>query len=294
MKSYWTTTKPDGTPITDGRLCKVYDAEDGTIPVRVYGRTREEIESKVDRTLMTAQSTLVRERESRNGNGNGQKPLAFGPVSADPPRDPRILSPDETMRLTAELNDPAKSANASYRLTESERAKRSQAQEQYLAVCRAFPGRHPDFFNHKTNRTLLINKALLTVGQDISLITAEVLDQCYADLVSADALLTEEEVREQPPANPEDEPSAVHPGGNPGPVPVRPANGVVSSTSHRSNRLGSPATPPWKPKLTLQEIGKLSTKDTEAILHGAHPRITKKDYEEACDYYWPPRAQASA
>lgn len=292
MQAYWTTTKPDGTPITDGRLCRVVDLEDGSIPVRVYGRDQDEVFSKIERTMATAQLTV---NTQRNGNGHGgAQPPANGQGAAPPLADARILSADDTMRLTADLQNPAKSAEASYKLSESERAKRTQAQEQYLAVCRGFAPRHPEFFNHKTNRTLLINKALLTVGQDIQKITAEVLDLCYRDLVEADALLTENDVR---PADLEDEqnhqPSTAQPGGNPGPVPVRPSSGVTSSTGHRSNRLGAPAAPQWKPKLTLEEISKLTTKETDAILRGTHSRISRKDYDEACDY-WYSAARATA
>lgn len=286
MQAFWTDKKPDGTPITDGRLCRVVDPEDGSTPVRVYGRTQEEVFSKIERTMMTAQSTLSQARQPQNGNGNGNHAQ---PVAAS--KRP-VLSADDTMKLTADLHNPQKSAEASWKLQESENNKRLNAQDDYLAVCRAFAPRHPEFFNHKTNRTLLINKALLTAGQDISLITAAVLDRCYAELVAADALLTENEVR---PAETQDEPlpSTVQPGGSPGPVPVRPAGGVTSTTSHRSSRLGAPAAPQWKPKLTQEEINRLTTKDTDAILRGTHPKIARKDYDEACDY-WFPKAQATA
>ena len=279
MQAYWTTTKPDGTPITGGRLCRVVDLEDGSIPVRVYGKTQDEIFSKIERTMATAQLTV---NDARRGNNDGAQPPANRQGAAPPLSNPAILSADETMRLTVDLQNPAKSAEASYKLAESERAKRTDAQEQYLSVCRGFAPRHPEFFNHKTNRTLLINKALLTVGQDVSKITAEVLDLCYEELIAADALLTENEVR------PEEthQPSTVPPNGSSAPVLVRPANGVTSSTSHRSSRLGAPTAPQWKPKLTQDEIGKLTTKETDAILRGTHSKIAKKDYEEACEYFW--------
>ena len=76
MQAYWTTTKTDGTPITDGRLCRVVDPEDGSTPIRVYGRTEAEIFSKIERTMMTAQATLARGREQGPGNReqNGAQP----------------------------------------------------------------------------------------------------------------------------------------------------------------------------------------------------------------------------
>jgi hypothetical protein len=291
MQAYWTEQKPDGTPITDGRLCRVVDLEDGSIPVRVYGKTQEEVFSKIERTMATAQMTVNNAR--RGDNGDGWKPVVFGPIAGDPQPNPAILSADETMRLTADLQNPAKSAEASYKLAESERAKRADVQERFLAVCRAFTARHPEFYRHQFNRNLLITSALLSVANDASRVTDAVLDSTYEYLRGRGDLLTESDVVPRAPANNNDEPSTVHPDGNPGPVPVRPSSGVTSSTSHRSSRLGAPAPPQWKPKVTREEIGKLTIKDTDAILRGLHPRITKKDYDDACEFYWPQR-QATA
>ena len=291
MQAYWTTTKTDGTPITDGRLCRVVDPEDGSTPIRVYGRTEAEIFSKIERTMMTAQSTLSQARESGNGNGNGRKPVMFGPVSGDPAPNPAILTPDETMRLTADLQNPAKSADAAYRLAESERAKRADAQESYLAICRQWSANHPEFYGHQFNRNLLITSALLSVGNDMARITLEVLDNTYRYLEGRGDLLTESDVTPREPANETHQPSTAQPGGSLEVVPARPRNGVVSASSHRSNRLGAPQQPQWKPKYSLEEISKLTTKETAALNQPGHPR--HKEYVEACEY-WYSGAQAIA
>jgi hypothetical protein len=296
MQAYWTTTKPDGTPITDGRLCRVVDPEDGSTPIRVYGKTQEEIFGKIERTMMTAQSSLTHARTNATpGNGNGgAQPLngngAAPPVAANP----AILSADETMRLTADLHNPAKSADAAYRLAESERAKRDDAQLRYLAICRDWSQKNPQFYGHQLNRNLLITSALLAVGNDVSRITLEVLDNTYRYLEGRGDLLTENDVAIVEPVNRNQEtpPSEVQPGGNLEVVPARPRNGVVNSTGHRSNRLGAPQLPQWKPKYTLEEINKLSTKDTLALNQPGHPR--HKEYVEACDYWFSGARAATA
>jgi hypothetical protein len=289
MQAYWTTTKTDGTPITDGRLCRVVDPEDGSTPIRVYGKTEAEIFSKIERTMMTAQATLA---QTRNGNGNGGAQPNNGRGAVTPPAaNPAILTPDETMRLTADLQNPAKSADAAYRLAESERAKRADAQESYLAICRQWSANHPEFYGHQFNRNLLITSALLSVGNDIARITLEVLDNTYRYLEGRGDLLTESDVALKEPANETHQPSTAQPGGTLEIVPARPRNGVVSASSHRSNRLGAPQQPQWKPKYSLEEIQKLTTKETAALNQPGHPR--HKEYVEACDY-WYSGAQATA
>lgn len=284
MQAYWTTTKPDGTPITDGRKCRVVDPEDGTLPIYVYGKTAEEVYSKIERTMMTAQATLTTSRQPANGGAQ----LPANRAGAAPPRSGNrpTLSADETMALTADLTNPAKSAQASFKLQQSEQNKRLNAQEQFNQICLTWEAAHPEFFGHKTNKTLLLNKAFLTVGNDVARVTSEVLDECYKQLEAGGYLLTESEVVAEKPANNNHEPSAAQPGGNPESVPARPGSGVVSTTSHRSARLSSVQAPKWQPKLSLAEINKLTTKDTGLILRGTHPKVTRKDYDEACDYHF--------
>jgi hypothetical protein len=244
--------------------------------------------------MMTAQSTLSQARGNGNGNGHGGAQGNNGRGAAPPPPsqpNPAILSPDETMRLTQDLQNPAKSADAAYRLAESERAKRTDAQESYLAICRQWSTQHPEFYGHQLNRNLLITSALLSVGNDIARITLEVLDNTYRYLEGRGDLLTESDVTPREPANETHQPSTAQPGGSLEVVPARPRNGVVSASSHRSNRLGAPQQPQWKPKYSLEEISKLTTKETAALNQPGHPR--HKEYVEACDY-WYSGAQATA
>lgn len=278
MRAYWTDKKPDGTPITDGRVCRVVDAEDGTIPLRFYGRTQEEVFEKIERTMATSQSYVSTLKTQQNGNGKITAPTKLP-----------VLSADETMQLTQDLQNPAKSADASYKLHQSEQNRRLNVQQEFTAVCEAWSAGHPEFFKHKTNQTLLINKAFLTVGSDMAKVTPEILDQCFADLQAGGYLLTENDVAPATAALPPNQPSAVPPDGSPDPVPARPTGSVTSTTGHRSTRLGAPAAPRWQPKYTRVQLEKMPLKDTERLI-----KTGDKDYREACSYWYGPEAQATA
>ena len=281
MQAYWTDKKPDGTPITDGRLCRIVDPEDGSTPIRVYGQTEAEVIRKIERTMMTAQAALSRVKQPPNGNGN--RP-------AEPAKNPAILSADEILVLTQQQENPAKSPEANARLADHHRAVKAQERENFKELCKRWALEHPEVYDHPANQTLLMQKALITTGNDMNKVTAEILDLCYRDLQALGTLVTESDA----PATPPQESEPVRQGGSLEVVPARPRNGVVSATSHRTAGMSAPQQPQWKPKYTLEEISKLATKETNAILRGTHPRITKKDYEEACEFYWPSQARAKA
>jgi hypothetical protein len=282
MKAYWTNEKPDGSPITDGRLCRVVDPEDGSIPIRVYGKTQEEVYSKIERTMMTAQSTLTQVRQP---NGGAQPPAQR--AGAAPPRNPSILNADETMRFTADLQNPATAARAAAKLAESHRAVLEEEVHKFKLIAEAWQSTHPELKDSLFNKKLITDNARMRAG-GLSKVTAEVLELVYQELAAGGYLVTEDPapVIEEPPA------PAVPPEGTQEPVPTRPRSGVTSATSHRSNRLGAPQAPRWQPKFTLADITKMSTKETEALNKPSHPR--HKEFVEACNYFYSGQAQASA
>lgn len=285
MRAYWTDKKPDGTPITDGRLCYVMDPEDGSLAIRTYGRTQEEVLEKVSRTALTAQVTLTQARQPQNAPGGEQPPHQTR--SAAPPAG--ILSPDDVMRWTAAQQDPGKSAEAAARLADHYRALQQQELQNFLAVCDQWQQRHPEMKDSLFNKKLIVDNARMRTGGELKTITADVLEQVYQELNAGGYLLTEE-----PAAPPREtqQPSEVPPGGIPDPAPARPRSGVVSTTGHRSTRLGAPAAPRWQPKFSLAEIQKLSTRETAELNKPNHPR--HNEYVEACDYWYSTPQAATA
>lgn len=282
MRAYWTDRKPDGTPITDGRLCRVVDPEDGSIPIRVYGRTEEEVYSKIERTMMTAQSTLTTVRQAAVNNTPPVHPVERAA------NDPAILSADEIMSQTLAQQNPATAAEAAAKLSAHHYAVERQKRESFKAVCAHWAEQHPDFYQNPTNQTLLMQKALITAGNDMTRVTAEMLNLCYRELQALGALVTEADTQQ---ASNGHQPSAAPPDGNLESVPARPQSGVVSTTGHRSNRLGGPQAPRWQPKFTQAELNRMTTAETAALNKPTHPR--HKEFVEACDY-WYSGAQATA
>ena len=277
MKAYWTDAKPDGSKITDGRLCRIVDAEDGSLPVRVYGRTEQEVFDKIERTMMTAQMRLTQER----GATTPQRNAPHAPVA--PAADPAILSADEIMRLTQEQQNPAKSAEANARLADHHRALQRKELTDFAQVCERWQRRHPELVDSLFNKKLITDNARMRSGS-LKAISEEVLEQVYQELQAGGYLLTEESaaLHNEEPITP-----TVPPAGRQEPVPVRPTGGVVSATSHRSNRLSAPQAPRWQPKYTMEQINKLTTKETEALNRPTHPG--HKDYVEACDFWFAPK-----
>lgn len=284
MKAYWTDKKLDGTPITDGRLCRVVDPEDGSEPIRVYGANQEEVYSKIERTMTTAQATISHLRTApQNGGQNGNRQPA-------PATNPALLSADQLMVTTAELQMPNKSAAASLKLQQHELARLAGIKKSFFDVCDSWTAAHPEFFRHKTNDTLLVNKALLTTGNNMAAVTPEILDACYRSLSTGGFLLTESDVAPQlPPTENNPQPSASHTDGSRESVTERQPGG--DATSHRSNRLSTPRQPSRLPKFTKAELDKLTTQETVAMNSPKHPR--HNDFLDACNY-WYSGAQATA
>ena len=185
MKAYWTDAKPDGSKITDGRLCRIVDAEDGSLPVRVYGRTEQEVFDKIERTMMTAQMRLTQER----GATTPQRNAPHAPVA--PAADPAILSADEIMRLTQEQQNPAKSAEANARLADHHRALQRKELTDFAQVCERWQRRHPELVDSLFNKKLITDNARMRSGS-LKAISEEVLEQVYQELQAGGYLLTEE------------------------------------------------------------------------------------------------------
>ena len=257
MASRWLNDgKPDGT----GRLCLEIDPEDGTHPLRVWGRTPEEILEKAAKTVehgqrtisqLRQQSTTTRPGGSSEPNGNGTTGTAAGASSADvPPRKPPLTA-SEQMALTADLADPAKAPAAITRLVEGhtgfdfssfanqETVKRIAAIQTNWSVSR------PDFPKHAINYKLVNDAAVIRAG-GYENITSEILDTVFNELSEAGLLVPEEDTEATPDAHPAETP-----------VTVRRPRGA---SSYRRATISSP--PPAQastPKYTQAQITAMSS-----------------------------------
>lgn len=277
MKAYWTNQKPDGTAITDGRLARVVDSEDGSSPIWFYGKTEGEVYAKIERTMVTAQSTLVRERTTPS-----RGPVA---VEAAPAADARILSADQIMELTRDQQIPQKAPQAAARLADHYRAVERQKISDFARMSMRWQATHPELVDNNFNKKLITDNAMLRTRGDMSAITPEILESVFQELTAGGFLVTEVEssLNNNEPALP------VQAEGTPTPVPTRQQT-VISATTHRSTRLGPSQVTTWKPKYTVETLNKLSMKETEALLDPRNPG--HKEYIEACNYWYPPAREA--
>ena len=256
---YW---ENNGEPMQDGRLCLVIDPEDGTNPIRTYGRTRDEVLEKVAKTAETAQAMINRQRSSaQNGHavtpaaGNGTAPVPPSVTQATAPR--RVpVSADEVMQATLDMQNPAKAPQAVKTLMRAngfdvDAMQFREKMQEIANLAAAWERQHPEFPASDRNNRMLMDKAALMAG-GIQRVTTEALDAAYRELAAHGMLFDVEENNEPPAAH-----QAAQPEGNPAVRVVRPRG----ATSIRANslRATAPAANP-KPKYTRAEIDSMNTK----------------------------------
>lgn len=246
----------DGKPDETGRLCLEIDPEDGTHPLRVWGRTPEEILDKAVKTVEHGQRTISELRDkiattrpsgSPEPNGNGTTRPAAGAAKPAP------LTAGEQMALTADLTDPAKAPAAITRLVEGHTGfdftalKNQETVKRIAAIQTEWSINRPDFPKHPTNYKLINDAAVIRAGGYAN-ITSEVLDAVFNELSEAGLLVPEDYTE----ANPPD----AHPAETP--VTVRRPRGAASyrRASHASP---APAPASQTPKYTRAQIDKMSS-----------------------------------
>jgi hypothetical protein len=176
MKAYWTDKQPNGKPITY-KFARVIDLEDGTHPQWVYGETMDEVLEKIERNHANAQRALLNAR---------REPAATTPTAPVLPAAPARLTADEKMRLTLDLQNPAKAATAMVKLIADETGVDPAAERQRLYANTAveWEREHPEFYQHPGNRRILGREAINRAGGNPAAVTKQVLTQCFNELLA--------------------------------------------------------------------------------------------------------------
>jgi hypothetical protein len=248
----------EGKPLNDGRLCLVIDPEDGTHPIRTYGRTREEVLEKVSKTVEEGQKYIGKLRM------NVTAPKPNGTAAAQPAPVPAAstkLSPEDIMTATADMSggNPAKAAEAAVKLVQHatgvdlKALGRQEAVRRFGAIAQAWEAQHPEFPNSPTNTKLLTNQAALDAG-GLDKITVESMNSTYLNLQQQGFFV-------------DDEGSASETQGNP--TPHVPAGEIPTSrtvvrprgaTSYRSSSFrGAAVVDKRTPKYSRAEIDAMSS-----------------------------------
>ena len=282
MIAYWLTGKKGAEqrsdvakPLDDGRFCRVTDLEDGSYPVRSYGRTVEEVFGKIEKTSMHRGLVIAQ----------GRAPQPQQPARTAAPGRRLVLTADEQMLATSQLSDPSKAPAAITKLFESATGIDTEqiAARAFAERAIAWEATHPELKDAFYNKKLIADNARMRVGGDIRLVTTGVLERCYQELKAGGYLLTEEDL----PANHNPQALPVPPGENPASRTRQ--TDPAFATSHRLNRTGSAQPPQWQPKYTREEIDRMPLKESERLL-----KANDQDYAQAVNFHYPPTRQARA
>jgi hypothetical protein len=267
MKVYYSETRPNGKPVEPGMLCLIYEVE-GMNPQAVYGKTPEEINTKLAKTLGHAQAEMLRLR------------TANAPTPA-----PR-LTPEQVVQNVNDLNDPERAGNAIVTLIKDTTGLdlTKEIRTNFQKMGEEWEDAHPDFYPHAGNRRLLMEAVLQLNGlqpTELAKITPEMLTAAFQNL-QARGLLFEAPEEPQPVApNPPQPTPAVFPGEN----PVQPAKRPFA-TGTRSTRFGGAQVPPKQtPKYTERQIKTMSPERQRELIETGD-----RDYAYACEFYFGPTA----
>lgn len=277
MIEFWLN---DGKPLPDGRICLVQDLQDGSLPIKVYGKDEAEVNRKIRQTNMHAQVALGR-RAAPAGNQPGPRAV---PGNAPAAERRLTLTADEQMQATADLGNPAKAPAAAKKLIESATGLDLDALTlaQFGERAKAWQATHPELADSRFNVKLIFDNAKMRAGK-VANIDATVLEAVYQELKAGGYLVAEDDA----PANENSHALPVQPGETPAPRTAQ--TGSTFATSHRGSRLGAPQTPTWKPKYTREQIDRMPSKDEARLLKDGD-----KDYADAVNYWYPPKTRATA
>jgi hypothetical protein len=270
MKMEWSTTRPNGKPVESGTFCRKLDMEDGTNPIYYYGKTEQEVNDKIALNNMHAQRALARRAEV--------------PDTTPSPIAPRKrMSADETMQATTDLQNPAKAGEAVTRLVQDATGidLRQMAMDAFKKRADEWVEETPDFYNCKPNRSLLATRLGVLVNGDVSLISKDMMTQCFHQMLAAGDLV-EDPGEAVPNVTAFPDENQVQ--------RVETSRGGRSGTGTRSTNFRAPQSAQTRTtlKYTREQIDRMPISKSEALI-----RSNDKDYTEACEFYYP-SAKATA
>lgn len=281
MNVYWSETRWNGQPLQPGTVCLVTDLEDGTNPIYTYGADQAEILSKLAAQNANAQLALAR-KAAQPAGAPGSLPQT-PPNGAAPPAAPRrAITPDQIMQATADLANPAKSAQAVATLMESETGVNpiEMARRAYADLAMAWEAQTPDFYPHPGNRQLVGEKAIRMAGNKPGMVTREILESAFQQLLAGGLLFERAEPGHNPPQQDPNNPTLTT---FPGESPVQPTErprGTRFATGARSTSFSAPQTVQTRAlKYTEEQIRNMPERERMQVFNDP-------EYIRACEAYF--------
>jgi hypothetical protein len=252
--------------VQDGRLRLVIDPEDGSHPQYVYGKDKDEILEKVATTVEHGSRTIAALKTQT------ARPAPTVTVSAPATAPRKTMTPDEQMRATQDLQNPAKAPQAVEALLDEAtggefkqfqlQRKRQAAIDRFAGIASAWASQHPEFPRSPANNKMLADSAALRVG--LENVTEETLQTVFLELLDGGYLN-----------------SAVQPDETPAPRTAREA------TSYRKTNLrATTPVPSNQLKYTRADIDKVSSAEF------LKKYTTDAEFKRAFDTYSQPRQTA--
>lgn len=273
MRTYWSDTRLNGKPLEPGTLCYVIDAEDGTNPIAVYGTSMEEVLAKVAKQNVNAQGALA-----------SRKPPVSAPA-AQPvtPAKARVITPDDVMKATADLANPAKAGEAITTLLESATGidPRKLALDTFARMAEQWEAETPEFHAHPGNKRLLTQEAVRLAGGKLAAVTKEHLTQAL-QLLAGQGILMEVPADDQPPT-----PSSTFPDESQVQRVERP-RGSRFATGARSTNFQTRTGTTRTLKYTEEQIRAMPLSKSRQLIESNDP-----DYAAACDHYFGSSARSA-
>lgn len=247
MARFWDDKDGSGKKLTDGRVCLVIEPDDPALPtIRTYGRDKDEVLEKVAHTAETGQAEIHRLRSAVS------RTPAAPATPVTPAASRRSPSADELVLATADLSNPAKSAQAVKTLlrgagVDVDKMKFEEDTRVMADVAQEWERQHPDkLWSDPRNQKLLMDAAVFRFGFRHNM-KAESLDEAYSYLLQYGMLF-------EVPADPA---PGVQPDGS-----QDSRTTVRTATSYRANALRTPApvVVNKKPRYTRAEIDAMNSR----------------------------------
>lgn len=273
MKSGYSETRPNGKAVEPGTLCWIIDLEDGTAPIAIYGKDADEIMGKLALQNAHAQMALVRRAAPPAGNP---------PAAPAPGR--RVITADEVMKATTDLENPAKAGSAITTLVEAHTGLdlNRLVLDSFAKMAMEWQAEHPEFFVHPGNKRLLAEEAAKYAGGNLGKVTKEHLNVAFRNLQAQGYLM------EAPPLDPNNPPPSTDTFPDESQVQrtERP-RGTHFATGARSTSFQRPGAPTRTLKYTEEQIRKMPLAESRRLIE-----INDQDYADACDRYFGSQATA--
>lgn len=281
VNAYWSDTRLNGQPLEPGTFCVKYDVE-GQNTQAVYGKSVEEVTLKMATTLGHAQNVIAR------------RTVATPPA---PPVPIKRMTPDDFVRATGDLTDPARAGEAIVTLAKEVTGVdlARLGQDQFREMAAQWEHNTPEFYPHPGNKSILMGEVYRQnniTPAEMAKITPSMMTAAYGT-VRERGMLFDLPDQHETPVIPISEPT------NPSTTRSFPDENQVRRTESRRGEglfatsvpatrfRGSQTVLPKTLKYTEQQIRGMSPMKQRELIDSNDP-----DYAAACNEYFGMTASA--